>query len=64
MNSMEEFDRDGDRAPIIYIPITVFAVLCPLSVAARLWSRWYKGIGPGADDFTIILSLVRPHVAL
>lgn len=43
---------------MLYIPIAIFGVLCPLLVGIRIWSRRRKGGHLGADDYTIIGSLV------
>lgn len=46
------------RAHTIYVPVAVFLVVCPLFVGARLWARLRKGGKLGADDATILTSLV------
>lgn len=46
-------------AYLIYIPVGVFAVLCPFLVGLRVWSRLRKGGKLGPDDYFIFASLVR-----
>ncbi|KAM5351131.1 hypothetical protein ACJ41O_003854 [Fusarium nematophilum] len=46
------------NAHMLYIPIAIFGVLCPVLVATRVWSRLRKGGHLGADDYTIIASCV------
>jgi hypothetical protein len=48
-----------NNAQMIYIPVAVFGVICPLLVALRIWSRLRKGGKMGADDYLILASLVR-----
>ncbi|KAI0455442.1 hypothetical protein F5B21DRAFT_513945 [Xylaria acuta] len=48
----------GDNSRMIYIPSWLFVFLCLLVVGARVWSRKTTGGGLGADDFTIVASLV------
>ena len=48
----------GDNSPMIYIPAWIFLFLCPIIVAIRIWSRQKSGGRLGADDYTVIVSLV------
>lgn len=45
-------------AYIVYIPIAIFFVLCPIAVSTKLWSRTRKGGTLGWDDLTNVLALV------
>ncbi|KAK8115379.1 hypothetical protein PG999_007448 [Apiospora kogelbergensis] len=47
-----------NNGPLIYIPVAVFLVACPLLVAIRFWSRVRNGGYAGADDYTILAALV------
>lgn len=49
---------DVDNTAIIYIPAWIFVIICPVIVGMRIWVRKRTGAGLGADDYTIILSLV------
>ncbi|KAI8677422.1 hypothetical protein NCS56_00632100 [Fusarium sp. Ph1] len=51
-------DPSLSNAHMLYIPIAIFGVLCPLLVGIRIWSRRRKGGHLGADDYTIIGSLI------
>ncbi|KAK8048152.1 PTH11-typeG-protein-coupled receptor [Apiospora phragmitis] len=46
------------NAHLIYVPVGVFIVACPLLVAIRFWSRMRKGGHIGADDYTVLAALV------
>ncbi|KAI5863307.1 hypothetical protein GGS23DRAFT_604921 [Durotheca rogersii] len=45
------------NAMLIYIPVGVFLVICPLVVGTRIWSRVVNGGRLGIDDYTILVSL-------
>lgn len=47
-----------DNSSIIYIPAWIFLCICPVVVGMRFWARKRTGAVLGADDYTIILSLV------
>lgn len=46
------------RAHMIYVPVVVFSIICPLLIGLRIWSRLRKGGKLGSDDYSIIASLV------
>jgi hypothetical protein len=49
----------GDsNAHMIYVPVGVFAAICPLLVGTRIWSRLRKGGHLGPDDYLILFALV------
>ncbi|KAI1739689.1 hypothetical protein F4680DRAFT_448686 [Xylaria scruposa] len=54
----EENVLTGDNGPMIYLPAWIFMFTCLAAVGARVWSRKITDGGLGADDFTIIASLV------
>ncbi|KAK7417219.1 hypothetical protein QQZ08_011698 [Neonectria magnoliae] len=54
----ETLDPDASNAHMLYIPIAVFGVICPLLVVTRVWSRVRKGGHLGADDYAIFASLI------
>lgn len=57
--SVDGYIGDGEsNASLISIPSGIFLFLCPLLVTTRLWSRLRKGGHMGADDYTILASLV------
>lgn len=57
--TVDGYIGDGkSNASLIYIPSAIFLILCPLLVTTRLWSRLRKGGHMGADDYTILASLV------
>lgn len=58
MIDSERVDDGKSNADLIYIPCGIFLFFCPLLVGTRLWSRIRKGGHPGADDYTILASLV------
>lgn len=49
----------GSNAYMIYIPVGVFFVLCPLIVGIRLWARRRTSGRLDIDDFFILAALVR-----
>lgn len=51
-------DPDANNAHMLYIPIAIFGVLCPLLTIIRTWSRLRKGGHLGVDDYAIMASLV------
>ena len=59
----EHSNPDDNNAHMIYIPVGVFGVLCPLLVGLRTWARLRKGSRMGADDYTIIAALVSVVLA-
>ncbi|KAL1873469.1 hypothetical protein VTK73DRAFT_917 [Phialemonium thermophilum] len=44
-------------AYMIYVPVIVFAIVCPSLVTLRVWSRLRKGGKLGPDDYCILSSL-------
>ncbi|KAK7949471.1 hypothetical protein PG988_016110 [Apiospora saccharicola] len=46
------------NAHLIYVPVSVFLIACPLLVAIRFWSRMRNGGHVGADDYTVLAALV------
>jgi hypothetical protein len=48
-----------DNSPRIRIPATTFCIFTPLVVATRFWSRRQTNAVLGADDWTILGSMVR-----
>lgn len=58
MSSAGDLNPKDNNAHMLYIPIAIFGVLCPALVVMRIWSRRRKGGQLGADDYTIIASLV------
>ncbi|KAK8090416.1 hypothetical protein PG997_005377 [Apiospora hydei] len=46
------------NAHLIYVPVGVFLIACPLLVVIRFWSRMRKGGHVGADDYTVLAALV------
>lgn len=53
-----EVQHGQSNSALIYVPCGIFLFLCPLLVGTRLWSRTKKGGQIGADDYTILASLV------
>ena len=49
----------GSNAHMIYIPIGIFFVLCPIIVGIRSWARRRTSGKLDIDDFVIIAALVR-----
>ncbi|KAH8885386.1 hypothetical protein GQ53DRAFT_606171, partial [Thozetella sp. PMI_491] len=47
-----------DVSYMIYVPVAVFGVICPVIVGLRVWLRLLNGGRLGADDYCIIGSLV------
>ncbi|KAH7170127.1 hypothetical protein EDB81DRAFT_153503 [Dactylonectria macrodidyma] len=54
----DSLDPDASNAHMLYIPIAIFGVICPLLVVTRIWSRLRKGGHLGADDYAIFASLI------
>ncbi|KAI8954030.1 hypothetical protein F4801DRAFT_587936 [Xylaria longipes] len=48
----------GDHRRWVYIPSWVFVILCSIVVGTRFWYRKRTDGGLGADDYTIMASLV------
>lgn len=46
------------NSEMIYVPVGVFLAICPIIVGTRIWSRLGNGGHLGADDWTILVSLV------
>jgi hypothetical protein len=46
------------KAQMIYVPVGVFTVICPLLVGLRFWARLRKGGKLGPDDYSITAALV------
>lgn len=58
-------DPNESNAPLVQIPGIVFCVVAPIFVAIRFWSRIRIQHALGADDWTILISLVsfwRAHL--
>jgi hypothetical protein len=51
----------ASTAPTISIPAVAFAVISPLIVAVRFWSRMRLHTKLGADDWCILAALVSIH---
>ncbi|KAI1442376.1 hypothetical protein F5Y02DRAFT_262375 [Annulohypoxylon stygium] len=45
------------NSEMIYVPVAVFLVICPIVVGTRIWSRLRNGGKLGPDDYTILVSL-------
>ncbi|KAI2602781.1 hypothetical protein GGR54DRAFT_467892 [Hypoxylon sp. NC1633] len=45
------------NAQTIYVPVVVFAVICPIIVGLRAWARMSSGGRLGIEDYTILISL-------
>ncbi|KAF7556822.1 hypothetical protein G7Z17_g1133 [Cylindrodendrum hubeiense] len=58
MATTDSLDPDASNAHMLYIPIAIFGVLCPLLVVTRIWSRLRKNGHLGADDYAIFASLL------
>lgn len=56
---MENSTAASSNAYMIYTPIAVFVILCPLMVCNRMWCHWKNRGKLGLDDFVILTSLVR-----
>ncbi|KAI1496459.1 hypothetical protein F5X99DRAFT_400376 [Biscogniauxia marginata] len=54
----EVYSSAESNAPLVYTPAWIFVFVCPLVVGTRIWSRTRKGGNLGADDYTILVSLV------
>ncbi|KAH7023893.1 hypothetical protein EDB80DRAFT_57346 [Ilyonectria destructans] len=54
----DSLDSEASNAHMLYIPIAIFGVLCPVLVVTRVWSRLRKGGHLGADDYAIFASLL------
>ncbi|KAI1799457.1 hypothetical protein F4811DRAFT_565537 [Daldinia bambusicola] len=46
------------NSKMIYVPVGVFLGICPIIVGTRVWSRLGNGGHLGADDWTILVSLI------
>ena len=46
------------RQPNILAPCIIFAIVSPLAVAARFYSRRIAGAGLWWDDWTVLIALV------
>jgi hypothetical protein len=51
----------ASTAPTISIPAVAFAVISPLIIAVRFWSRMRLHTKLGADDWCILAALVSFH---
>ncbi len=48
----------ASNASQVEIPAIVSLVLCPIFVGIRFWTRWKLSGSIGADDYTILGSLI------
>jgi hypothetical protein len=58
MEPEQDLNPNDNRAHLIYIPVGIFGVICPVLVGLRLWSRLRKNSRLGSDDYTCIAALV------
>ncbi|KAJ2891353.1 hypothetical protein MKZ38_000557 [Zalerion maritima] len=55
--AVEDNVAGDSNASMVYIPVGVFSVICPIVVALRFWTRLRKGGHLESDDWAITASL-------